>query len=72
MDTISELKSLPVPERLQLVEDLWDSIASDQESLPDHPAVIEEIRRRRARFDANPDSGVTWDEMKKRIRSGRG
>lgn len=71
MDTISELKSLPVPERLQLVEDLWDSIASDQESLSDHPAVIEEIRRRRARFDANPGSGVTWDEMKKKIRSGR-
>jgi len=71
MDTISELKSLPVPERLQLVEDLWDSIASDQESLPDHPEVIEEIRRRRDRFDANPGSGVTWDEMKKRIRSGR-
>ena len=71
MDTISELKSLPVPERLQLVEDLWDSIASDQESLPDHSAVIEEIRRRRARFDANPDSEVTWDKMKKSIRFGR-
>jgi putative addiction module component (TIGR02574 family) len=70
MTTISELKTLPLPEKLQLVEDLWDLIASDQNSLPDHPAVIERIRRRRARFDANPDSGVTWDEMKKRIRNG--
>lgn len=71
METISDLTSLPVPEKLQLVEDLWDSIASDQEALPDHPAVIEEIRRRRARFDANPGSGVSWEALKKRIRTGR-
>jgi putative addiction module component (TIGR02574 family) len=71
VDTLSELTSLSVPEKLQLVEDLWDSIASDQESLPDHPAVIEEIQRRRARFDANPGSGVVWEEIKKRIRAGR-
>jgi len=70
MKTISELKSLSVSERLQLVEDLWDSIASDQEALPDHPVVIEEIRRRRAKFDANPGSGMSWDQMKKQIRSG--
>ncbi len=41
MDAIAELKTLSVPERLQLVEDLWDSIASDQMALPDHQQVVE-------------------------------
>lgn len=71
MSTLSDLKALSVPERLQLVEDLWDSIASDQESLPDHPEVIAEIRRRRAHFEAGPNSGKSWDEIKKQIRAGR-
>ena len=32
MDT--KLHALPVDERIQLVEDLWDSIAADQNALP--------------------------------------
>ncbi len=70
MHTITELKSLPIPERLQLVEDLWDSIALDQEALPDNPQVVEEIRSRKARYKANPGSGMAWDQLKSRIRSG--
>lgn len=72
MNAITELKTLSVPERLQLVEDLWDSIASDQMALPDHPQVVEEVRLRRARFEANPSSGLSWDQLKKKIRSGHG
>jgi putative addiction module component (TIGR02574 family) len=71
MIALSELRALPVAERLQLVEDLWDSIAEDQHSLPDHPAVVEELRARKARFQADPASGVAWEEAKQRIRSGR-
>ena len=68
---LSELRSLPLAERLQLVEDLWDSIAEEQHSLPDHPALIEELRARKTRFLANPSSGISWEEAQARIRSGR-
>jgi putative addiction module component (TIGR02574 family) len=71
MIAISELRTLPAVERLQLIEDLWSSIVEDQDSLPDHPAVIAELRGRKARFLANPSSAVPWSEAKKRIRSGR-
>jgi putative addiction module component (TIGR02574 family) len=71
MIAISELCSLPLAERLQLLEDLWNSIVEDQDSLPDSPAVIAEVRARKARFMANPGSGVSWDETKARIRSDR-
>ena len=68
---ISELRALPAAERLRLIEDLWNSIVEDQDSLPDPPAVIAELRSRKARFMANPASGVAWAEAKQRIRSGR-
>lgn len=71
MTAISEWRTLPVVERLQLVEDLWDSIVEDQDSLPDHPAVVSELRTRKARFLAHPSSGVPWEKAKARIRSGR-
>ena len=71
MPTLSEIRSLPVSERLQLVEDIWDSIAEDQHSLPDHPAVVQELRARKARFLANPSSGTSWEIVKARIRSSR-
>jgi putative addiction module component (TIGR02574 family) len=72
MSAITKLKGLSVPERLQLVEDLWDSIAADQTALPDHPQVIEEVRRRQARFAQNPSTGLSWDVLKRKIRSGHG
>ena len=71
MIAISELRSLPIAERLQLVEDLWKSILEDQHSLPDPPAVVAELRSRKARFLANPSSGELWDEAKERIRLSR-
>jgi putative addiction module component (TIGR02574 family) len=69
---LSELRSLPLADRLQLVEALWDSIEEEQHSMPDHPAVMEEIRARKARFMANPSSGIPWETVKERIRSSRG
>ena len=70
MIAINDLLSLPITERLRLVEDLWDSIAEDSESLPDSPGVIAELRARKARFLANPASGIPWDRAKEQIRSG--
>jgi putative addiction module component (TIGR02574 family) len=66
-----EFRSLPVAERLQLVGAIWDFIVEDQQSLPDHPSVVKELRERKARYLGNPKSGVTWEVAKKQIRSGR-
>ncbi|MCE0484743.1 MAG: addiction module protein [Methylacidiphilales bacterium] len=66
-----EFRSLPLAEKLQLVEDIWDSIAEDQKALPDSSAAVKEVRERKARYLANPGSGMTWEDAKKEIRSGR-
>ena len=62
------LFELPVSERLQLVEDLWDSIAAEREQAPVPEALLVELRARKAAFDADPSSGITWEEAKRRLR----
>jgi putative addiction module component (TIGR02574 family) len=64
--TVSDLLHLSVPERLQLVEDLWDSIAAEAatnpERLPVDPSLRQELRRRSAAYRANPHEAIPLDE----------
>jgi putative addiction module component (TIGR02574 family) len=69
---IKELEKLPLHERLQLVEDLWDSIAKDEADVSVPQWQIDEVKRRAELFDKNPDSGVPWEEAKELIRGSRG
>jgi putative addiction module component (TIGR02574 family) len=56
-------------EKLQLVEDLWDDLATVPEDVPVHDWQKEELARRKANLLNNPTSGVSWEEIKRRIRS---
>ncbi len=56
-------------ERLQLVEDLWDSIALEDAQLPVPDWKREELNRRKERFALHPASGRTWEQVKQRARS---
>jgi putative addiction module component (TIGR02574 family) len=59
-------------EKLQLVEDLWDELAARPEDVPVHDWQLAEIERRKARLAQNPASGLTWEEVQRRIRSRHG
>jgi putative addiction module component (TIGR02574 family) len=63
------LRRLPVEERLQLVEELWDSIARDapDEAFPMTPELAAELDRRLADLDANPDAGIPWEQVRANI-----
>jgi len=65
---IAALFELPVEERIELVHALWDSIADEGPTLPVSDALIEELHRRKALFDANPESGLTWEDVKRMAR----
>ena len=56
-------------EKLQLVEDLWDDLAASPDAVPVHEWQKEELNRRKANLLANPASGLSWDEVKRRVRS---
>lgn len=63
----SDIAEMPISHRIQLVEDLWDSIAE----MPDTIEVPEwhrhELERRLEAYHANPEEGSPWKDVKKRI-----
>lgn len=61
----AELLNLSPSERLLLVQDLWDSLSS--QDIPITEWQKEELDRRKAAYQTNPSSGRSWDEVKRRI-----
>ena len=68
-----ELRKLSVAERLELVQELWDSIAADCDREP-YPLTDEQrhdLERRLAEADEDPTGGSPWQEVRARIRPSR-
>ena len=65
----SDLFKLGRAERLQLVEDLWDSIVQEEADLPTPDWKRDELRRRKERFLKHPASDRTWNQVKQRART---
>ena len=58
-------RALSLAERIQLVEDIWDSIVADApKSVGVTNAQREEIRRRVAAHDADPSSAIPWNTVR--------
>ena len=62
-----DISELSIAERIQLAEDLWDSILEQQEELPLSPAQQQELERRLENYKKNPTNGSSWEEVKKRL-----
>ncbi len=56
-------------EKLQLVEDLWDDIASTPSAVPVFDWQKEELARRKQNLLNNPAAGLSWLQIQRRIRS---
>lgn len=56
-------------EKLQLVEDIWDDLAATPEAVPIHDWQKQELARRKTNLLSNPASGLSWEEVKRRVRS---
>ena len=66
---VDSVFDLSPPEKLQLVEDLWDDLASVPAEVPIHDWQKEELARRKANLMSSPATGLSWDEVKRRVRS---
>lgn len=62
-----EISQLSIAERIQLAEDLWDSILEQQDALPLTNAQKQELDRRLEQYQQNPTAGSTWEEIKQRL-----
>lgn len=64
---LSEILQLSVAERIQLVEDIWDSVVAFPEAIPLTEAQRLEIDRRLETYAQNPDDGISWNELKDQL-----
>jgi len=65
--TVAELKQLPFAERLQLVEDLWDTIADEPSVIRLSPEQRAELDSRLDALEADPNGGIPWHLVRERI-----
>ena len=69
--TPSEVEKLSVAGRILIVEEIWDSIAAEQESVHVTEAQRAELDRRIASCDASPNEGKSWQEIRRRLETAK-
>lgn len=62
-----DFDALTVPERIQLVEDLWDRIAASEEDVPVTDAQRAELDRRIEAHRLNPEPTTSWEDARAAI-----
>jgi putative addiction module component (TIGR02574 family) len=63
-DLNREIQKLSIPERILLVEDIWDSIARENEAFELSQTQKDELDKRSRSFRENPSQGRSWQEIK--------
>lgn len=66
---VDSVFDLSPAEKLQLVEDLWDDLAAVPSEVPIHDWQKEELARRKANLMSHPAAGLSWNDVKRRVRS---
>lgn len=67
--SIIDIETLTEAERIQLAEDLWDSIAPDSPELALPPWMETLLDERLAELERDPDSGEPWEAVVQEIRA---
>lgn len=62
-----DIEQISIAERIQLAEDLWDSILADPESLSVTDVQKQVLDTRLEKHHQEPDTGSTWQSVKNRF-----
>ena len=63
-----EISQLSISERIQLAEDLWDSILDRQDEVQLNSGQQQELDRRLDRHRQDPTAGSSWKIVKQRLK----
>ena len=64
---LEEIRKLSIAERLELVEDVWDSIAAEADALPVPESHRRALARRRQEHRDHPEDVIPWEEVRKQL-----
>ncbi len=67
--SLADVLELSVAERIQLAEDIWDTIPETSEAPKLTDAQRAELDRRLEEHRKNPEDGSSWEDVKARILS---
>lgn len=68
--SIAEILALPVQERINLVELIWESVAAVPQAIEVSPEIKSDLAARLVEFERDPNAGYSWDEVKEKLKSG--
>lgn len=65
----SEIKKLSTEEKLQIIDELWETIESDEanveETFDEDPEVVALLQERLEKYERGEGKSYTWDEAKR-------
>ena len=64
---ITNLRDLPVADKLRIVTQLWDDIAASTDPIVVPPEVLREASRRSGELKADPSIAIDDDELWRRV-----
>ena len=64
----SDLFRLSPAERIQLAQDLWDSLEGERDLPPLTDEQVQELQRRLAEHERDPSTAIPWEEARARLR----
>ncbi len=65
--SLAEITQISTAERIQLVEDIWDTIAARPEDVALSEAQTQELDRRLEAYHQDPAAGASWAEVRQRV-----
>ena len=65
---LSDILELSIAERIELVQEIWDSIAESPEELSLTEEQKRELDTRAAELRSNPQSGSLWEDIKANLK----
>ncbi|TAN43272.1 MAG: addiction module protein [Nitrospirae bacterium] len=66
---IPQINNLGTAEKILLVEDLWDSVSSEDSAVPVPQSHMNELNKRFDRYKAGPGALLSLDELRTKIES---
>ena len=67
--SLDQILQLPAAERVEIAQQIWESVSEHPESVLLTTAQKEELERRWQDFEQNPDEGEFWEDVKRSLLS---
>lgn len=66
-NALQNFDELPLPEQIRLVQDLWDRISRNRESVQPTDEQQRELERRLRPHEGDPKACESWEQLRRRL-----